>query len=72
MNVTEKIFAFHDVSRKGWVRPGEAILVSVDWVLSSEASWHVGTILTYKRLLQLTNVEYAQGISENGRSGHLP
>ncbi|KAJ3460268.1 hypothetical protein MRS44_011135 [Fusarium solani] len=40
MNVTEKIFAFHDVSRKGWARPGQAILVSVDWVLSSEASWH--------------------------------
>ncbi|KAM0424542.1 hypothetical protein ACHAPT_010258 [Fusarium lateritium] len=40
MNVTEKIFALHDVSRKGWVRPGEAILVSVDWVLSSDASWH--------------------------------
>lgn len=41
MNVTEKIFAFHDVESKGWVRPGEMIRVGVDWIMSSEQSWHV-------------------------------
>jgi hypothetical protein len=41
MNVTEKIFALHDVDSKGWVRPGETIRVAVDWIMASEASWHV-------------------------------
>lgn len=41
MNVTEKIFALHDVTRTGWVRTGDTIRVSVDWIMASEASWHV-------------------------------
>ncbi|KAH7025837.1 3-isopropylmalate dehydratase large subunit 2 [Microdochium trichocladiopsis] len=49
MNVTEKIFAFHDVESKGWVRPGEMIRVSVDWIMSSEQSWH-GMVQVYNRL----------------------
>lgn len=42
MNVTEKIFAMHDVESKGWVETGSVIRVAVDWILASELSWHVG------------------------------
>lgn len=41
MTMAEKIFAAHDVSRKGYVRPGDIIQVDVDWVLASELSWAV-------------------------------
>ncbi len=41
MTMAEKVFAAHDVSRKGWVRAGEVIQVDVDWVLASELSWAV-------------------------------
>ncbi|KAI1866711.1 uncharacterized protein JN550_007564 [Neoarthrinium moseri] len=49
MNVTEKIFALHDVESKGWVRPGEMIRVAVDWIMASEFSWH-GMVSVYNRL----------------------
>ncbi|KAG9771810.1 Aconitase htyD [Exophiala dermatitidis] len=39
MTMTEKIFAFHDVSQRGYVRPGDIIQVDVDWVIASELSW---------------------------------
>lgn len=41
MTLAEKIFASHDVDGKGFVRPGDMIRVSVDWVMASEASWGV-------------------------------
>lgn len=41
MTMTEKIFAMHDVSRKGFVKPGDVIQVDVDWILASELSWKV-------------------------------
>lgn len=41
MNVTEKIFALHDVTHQGSVSTGDTIRVSVDWIMASEASWHV-------------------------------
>lgn len=41
MNITEKIFALHDVETKGWVKPGQMIRVRVDWIMASEFSWHV-------------------------------
>jgi hypothetical protein len=41
MTMTEKILAMHDVSRKGFVRPGDIIQVDVDWVIASELSWKV-------------------------------
>lgn len=41
MNVTEKIFAMHDVESKGWVETGSVIRVAVDWIMASELSWHV-------------------------------
>lgn len=41
MTLSEKIFAFHDIDRKGSVAPGELIRVDVDWVIASEASWSV-------------------------------
>ncbi len=41
MTMSEKIFAMHDVSRKGYVQPGDTIQVDVDWVLASELSWAV-------------------------------
>jgi len=44
MTLTEKIFAMHDVERKGSVQPGEMIRVDVDWVIASEASWGVSVL----------------------------
>lgn len=41
MNLTEKIFAMHDVDSKGYVRVGDTIRVAVDWIMASEASWGV-------------------------------
>lgn len=41
MTLTEKIFAAHDVERKGEVKPGDVIRVDVDWVIASELSWGV-------------------------------
>ncbi|EHA48059.1 3-isopropylmalate dehydratase large subunit 2 [Pyricularia oryzae 70-15] len=49
MNVTEKIFAMHDLSRTGYVKTGDTIRVSVDWVMASEASWH-GMLQVYNKL----------------------
>ncbi|KAI1083697.1 hypothetical protein F5B20DRAFT_528141 [Whalleya microplaca] len=39
MTLTEKIFAIHDIEPKGYVRTGETIRVSIDWIMASEASW---------------------------------
>ncbi|KAI0006237.1 hypothetical protein F4779DRAFT_597114 [Xylariaceae sp. FL0662B] len=39
MTLTEKIFAIHDIEPKGYVRTGETIRVSVDWIMASEATW---------------------------------
>jgi hypothetical protein len=39
MTLAEKIFAAHDVERKGSVKPGDVIRVDVDWVIASELSW---------------------------------
>jgi hypothetical protein len=41
MTLSEKIFAMHDLTNKGFVVPGELIRVHVDWVIASEASWAV-------------------------------
>jgi homoaconitase/3-isopropylmalate dehydratase large subunit len=41
MTMAEKIFAMHDVSRRGFVKPGDIIQVDIDWVLASELSWQV-------------------------------
>jgi len=41
MTVTEKIFAAHDIEGKGSVRPGDVVVVNVDWIMASEASWKV-------------------------------
>lgn len=41
MTLSEKIFAMHDITRKGFVVPGELIRVDVDWVIASEVSWAV-------------------------------
>jgi hypothetical protein len=39
MTLTEKIFAAHDIQRRGEVKPGDVICVDVDWVIASELSW---------------------------------
>ncbi|EHK17249.1 uncharacterized protein TRIVIDRAFT_41788 [Trichoderma virens Gv29-8] len=49
MNVTEKIFAMHAIDSKGFVRTGDTIRVSLDWIMASEASW-AGMEGTYNRL----------------------
>jgi homoaconitase/3-isopropylmalate dehydratase large subunit len=49
MTVAEKIFATHDVSHKGEVKPGDVIRLDVDWVIASELSW-AGMEKTYESL----------------------
>ncbi|KAK2036641.1 3-isopropylmalate dehydratase large subunit 2 [Colletotrichum somersetense] len=49
MNVTEKIFALHDVDHKGWVIAGDTIRIFVDWIMASDASWH-GMLQVYNKL----------------------
>jgi hypothetical protein len=46
MTMAEKIFAMHDVSRRGHVKPLDIIQVDIDWVLASELSWQVSSICT--------------------------
>ena len=49
MTLAEKIFAAHDVQRRGEVKPGDVIRVDVDWVMASELSWS-GMDKTYQEL----------------------
>ncbi|KAK4893994.1 hypothetical protein LTR27_007800 [Elasticomyces elasticus] len=49
MTVAEKIFAAHDVSGKGEVRPDDVIRLDVDWIIASELSWS-GMEKTYDSL----------------------
>lgn len=49
MTVAEKIFAAHDVSGKGEVKPGDVIRLDVDWIIASELSW-AGMYKTYDAL----------------------
>ncbi|KAK6373587.1 hypothetical protein LTS17_008079 [Exophiala oligosperma] len=39
MTMAEKVFAAHEVSQRGYVKPGDVIQVDVDWILASELSW---------------------------------
>lgn len=41
MTLSEKIFAAHDIDRKGAVKPGDVVRVNVDWIMASELSWKV-------------------------------
>ena len=41
MTLSEKIFAAHDIDRKGQVKPGDIVRVDVDWIIASELSWSV-------------------------------
>lgn len=41
MTLSEKIFAAHDVERRGVLKPGDVIRVDVDFVMASEISWAV-------------------------------
>ncbi|PLN81548.1 aconitase family protein [Aspergillus taichungensis] len=49
MTLSEKLYAVHDIHRKGCVAPGELVCVDVDWVIASEASW-AGMEKTYASL----------------------
>jgi homoaconitase/3-isopropylmalate dehydratase large subunit len=49
MTLAEKIFAAHDVSHRGEVKPGDVIRLDVDWVIASELSWS-GMEKTYEAL----------------------
>ena len=49
MSLPEKIFAAHDVARKGEVRPGDVIRLDTDWVIASELSLY-GMERTYENL----------------------
>lgn len=44
MTLSEKIFAAHDISGRGEVKPGDVIRVDVDWILASETAWLVHKI----------------------------
>ena len=41
MTLGEKIFAAHDVERRGVLKPGDMVRVDVDFVIASELSWMV-------------------------------
>jgi homoaconitase/3-isopropylmalate dehydratase large subunit len=41
MTLSEKIFATHDVEKKGVLKTGNMIRVDVDFVMASELSWTV-------------------------------
>jgi hypothetical protein len=41
MTLSEKIFAAHDVERRGVLKPGDMVRVDVDFVMASEISWAV-------------------------------
>jgi hypothetical protein len=41
MTLSEKIFAAHDVERRGVLKPGDMARVDVDFVIASELSWTV-------------------------------
>jgi hypothetical protein len=41
MTLSEKIFAAHDVERRGVLKPGDMVRVDVDFVMASELSWGV-------------------------------
>lgn len=56
MTVTEKIFAMHAIDSKGYVRTGETIRVSLDWIMASEASWAVRYILDLTSHWHRTNI----------------
>jgi hypothetical protein len=49
MTLSEKIFAAHDIQRNGSVKPGDVVVVDVDWIMASELSWH-GMEQTYNAL----------------------
>lgn len=44
MTLSEKIFAAHDIERRGELKPGDMIRVDVDWVMASELSWSVSDV----------------------------
>lgn len=41
MTLSEKIFAAHDVERRGVLKPGDMARVDVDFVIANELSWTV-------------------------------
>ena len=41
MTLSEKIFAAHDVERRGVLTPGDMVRVDVDFIMASEISWAV-------------------------------
>jgi hypothetical protein len=43
MTLSEKIFAAHDIERRGELKPGDMVRVDVDWVMASEISWSVSS-----------------------------
>ena len=49
MTLSEKIFAAHDIDRRGFVKPGDVLVVDVDWIMASELSW-TGMEKTYNAL----------------------
>ena len=41
MTLSEKIFAAHDVEKRGVLKPGDMVRVDVDFIMASEISWAV-------------------------------
>lgn len=46
MTLSEKVFVAHDT---GFVKPGDVVIVEVDWIMASELSW-TGMEMTYNAL----------------------
>jgi hypothetical protein len=43
MTLSEKIFAAHDIERRGELKPEDIVRVDVDWVIASELSWSLSS-----------------------------
>ena len=50
MTLSEKIFAAHDIDRRGEVKPGDVVRVNVDWIMASELSWKVWMFFIFIKL----------------------
>ena len=58
MTLSEKIFAAHDIDRKGAVKPGDVVRVNVDWIMASELSWRVRIV--HANVNSSLNVRYRE------------
>lgn len=74
MTLSEKIFAAHDIDRKGEVKPGDMVRVSVDWVMASDLTWNVGLVkyMQGDNLQKLTVIGHGTNVWFSRKARYLP